>query len=429
MPLSAQDEEKDDEEMPDGADEDEQAQEASGAPAEQPRAKKQRGNRCEQLVRKVTETENKLRLEQEKARLAAEKGSKTKRDREVLDKLRSKIDKTERALVDLRGELETAQQLAADKAAAEKKRLEKAAEKEEESRNMTEAAAMQLVTIRLKYQYRFDNRSDKADAIWAHIHDDFMKLVEDGTLPQTDGRSAQALEKRFNTELGEFRLWSSTANKAVEFSGVPADQVEEMVRAHWRPTTSLFRKSNYEQRPMSIPPFFINSESAARGGMANNLRLPSSREEHALPDSDDEEHVFATEEAAEEDRQRRAAEKWAECARRDDEASNSAEAGRDEAGRDDAAFGSSSSCSGSAASASGSSAPRSTPPPLHVGGATGKSSRKKQAKESDDLSAMYKAEQEANRKLAQELQDRQEKEGERQRQHEKEMAQAHCRQQ
>ena len=419
--------------MPDGAEEDEEAQEASGAPAEQPRAKKQRGNRCEQLLRKVTETETKLRLEQDKARVAAEKGSKTKRDREALDKLRSKIDKMERALVDLRGELEAAQQLAADKAAAEKKRLEKAAEKAEESRNMTDAGAMQLVTIRLKYQYRFDNRSDKADAIWAHIHDEFMKLVEDGTLQQTDGRSAQALEKRFNTELGEFRLWSSTANKAVEFSGVPADQVEEMVRAHWRPTTSLFRKSNYEQRPMSIPPFSINSESAARGGMANNLRLPSSREAHAdSQDSDDEEQAFATEEAAEEDRRRRAAEKWAEFARRDSEASNGAEAGRDEAavgGEHVPDFAGSSSCSGSAGSVSGSSASRSTPPPLHVGGATGKSSRKKQVKESEDLSAMYRAEQDANRKLAQELQDRQEKEGERQRQHEKEMAQAHCRQQ
>ena len=59
---------------------------------------------------------------------------------------------------------------------------------------MSEAGAMQLVTIRLKYQSRFDNKSDKADAIWAHIHDEFIQLVDTGDLPSTDGRSAQALQ-------------------------------------------------------------------------------------------------------------------------------------------------------------------------------------------------------------------------------------------
>jgi hypothetical protein len=41
--------------------------------------------------------------------------------------------------------------------------------------------------------------------------DDQVQEMPDGAdgtyLQQTDGRSAQALEKRFNTELGEFRLW------------------------------------------------------------------------------------------------------------------------------------------------------------------------------------------------------------------------------
>ena len=272
MPPCALDEKDDDQDAPDGAVDDEDSPEDGAKP---PPAKKQRGTKCDQLTRQVTEMENKLHQEQEKVRLAEEKDSKVKRAMDALEKSRAKVVKFERALVELRGELQVAQKAAADKAAAEKKRLEKAAEKEEETRNMSEAGAMQLVTIRLKYQSRFDNTTDKADAIWAHIHDEFIQLVEKGDLPSTDGRSAQALQTRFNTELGEFRLWAATANRAVELSGVPADEVEEKVRAHWRPTTSLFRNSNYEQRPMSIPPFSINSDTAARGGMGNNLRRQS----------------------------------------------------------------------------------------------------------------------------------------------------------
>ena len=224
--------------------EDEEAQEGGGAVTEhQPRAKRQRGDRCELLTRKVSEMEKKVSLEQEKVRLTEKKRSPVKRERQALEKSRMKIDQMERALVDLRGELQAARQLAADKVAADKKRSEKAAKKEEETRSMTEAGAIQLVTICLKYHSRFDNR------ISTHIHDEFTRLVEDGDLQQRDGRSAQALEKRFNIELSAFRLWASAANRAVALSGVPADGVEEKVRAHWRPTTGLFHKSFYAQMP------------------------------------------------------------------------------------------------------------------------------------------------------------------------------------
>ena len=162
---------------------------------------------------------------------------------------RSSVVKMERQLVVLRQELQAAEQRASEVAQQEKKKLEKAAEREEESRNMSEAGAMQLVSIRLSYQESFDNSSDKADKIWEHIHDDFMKRVDDGNLPPGDGRSQTALEKRFTTELGEFRLWAATANRAIELSGVPADEVEEKVRAHYRPTTNLFIKAGYFLRP------------------------------------------------------------------------------------------------------------------------------------------------------------------------------------
>ena len=242
MRRSARIEEVDDEKELEEAAEDEEAIEDAGAPAEQPRAKRQRANRCDVLTRKVIEMEKKMSNEQGKVSLAEEKRSTVKKDMQALEKSRMMIDKMERALVQLRGELQAARQLAADKAVADKKRSEMEAEKEEVTRNMTEAGAMQLVTIRLKYRLRFDNRSDKANAICTHVHDEFMKLVEKGDLQQTDGRSSRALEKRFNIELNEFRLWACAANRAVAFSGVLPAEVEEKVRAHWRSTACLFRK-------------------------------------------------------------------------------------------------------------------------------------------------------------------------------------------
>ena len=242
MRRSARIEEVDDEKELEEAAEDEEAIEDAGAPAEQPRAKRQRANRCDVLTRKVIEMEKKMSNEQGKVRLLEEKPSTVKRENQALEKSRMMIDKLERALVQLRGELQAARQLAADKAVADKKRSEMEAEKEEVTRNMTETGAMHLVTIRLKYRSRFDNRSDEANAICTHVHDEFMKLVEKGDLQQTDGRSSRALEKRFNIELNEFRLWASAANRAVAFSGVLPAEVEEKVRAHWRSTTCLFRK-------------------------------------------------------------------------------------------------------------------------------------------------------------------------------------------
>ena len=35
------------------------------------------------------------------------------------------------------------------------------------------------------------------DAVWAHVHKQFMKLVEKGDLPSTDDRSVAALKLRF----------------------------------------------------------------------------------------------------------------------------------------------------------------------------------------------------------------------------------------
>jgi hypothetical protein len=39
-------------------------------------------------------------------------------------------------------------------------------------------------------------------------------LVANGTLPATDARKVEALKRRWNIELGSFRQWSGTAQRA-----------------------------------------------------------------------------------------------------------------------------------------------------------------------------------------------------------------------
>ena len=415
--------------VPDGAHQSDEEHEVDAD--EEPRKKKPRGNKIEQKTRAIEEQEKKLALEQEKVRVMEAKRGTNKRDVQALSNARAKVEKLERNLTDLRQELQDAVHRASVLAEQEKKKQEKAAEREEESRNMSEAGVMQLVSIRLSYQSRFDNSSDTADNIWATVHGEFMKLVDDGELPKGDGRPAQALEKRWSTELGEFRLWAATANRAVEHSGVPADEVEDKVRAHYRPTTSLFIKAGYYLRPMSIPPYQINSASAGKGGSKNNLRDFRLNEEDDVEVDDEQpggEHVDVNDDDEEGEE--------GGAARQRSGASGIPRATGARAstpGPSDGPGSSADSSAGSSAAGGSAAGSRKPPPPLHIGGASGKSGKRKADKESLDVAAMYKAESEASReayrKLAEEMQERHEKEGERQRQHEKEMASQHCRQQ
>lgn len=77
---------------------------------------------------------------------------------------------------------------------------------------------------------------------------------------------------RFSRELGSFRQWCEIADRAMKESGVPADEVEERVTAHRRPTTRIFIQHGWHGRPMSVPPFRVSGSSADAGGEASALR-------------------------------------------------------------------------------------------------------------------------------------------------------------
>ena len=112
--------------------------------------------------------------------------------------------------------------------AAQAKRVA-AEEKTESNKHLSDAALMNIVEIRIKYQKNFDNSSDVAATVWAHVHADYIKKITDGTLAESDRISSVQMQRRWSLELGKFRLWCSTANRAMSLSGVTRDRVEEDV--------------------------------------------------------------------------------------------------------------------------------------------------------------------------------------------------------
>ena len=142
--------------------------------------------------------------------LQGKPGVLSKGDATKLTKAKEKVAKFTTELGALRKDLQDAEVAADAKAAADEARAKVAAQKAEESKQLSDAGAIEMVTLRLKYQARFDNSVD-------------------GT------------------------------------------EVEDMVTVHYRVTTSTFRRANYESRPMCTPDFTMDSESAEVGGMANVL--------------------------------------------------------------------------------------------------------------------------------------------------------------
>ena len=163
-------------------------------------------------------------------------------------------------------DLRKRQEKAAAVEAATAARQAAAAIREENNRAMSDAGLLMMVEQRLKLQARFDNSSDTSDDIWKRIHHIVQAAVNTNDLPAGDLRSQKALEKRYATEWGEFKLWCVKATRAITFSGVPAEEVEDKVKEHHRLTTPLFLRYNMGMRPMAAPPWQMAGDSADIGG-------------------------------------------------------------------------------------------------------------------------------------------------------------------
>ena len=259
-----------------------EAQEAVEAAPAAAGAKRKRAGKLEVAQKKRDALAEQLEAAQAKVAAAAggnllhkgkrDKLAKAKQKQEQLEEL---LRVAEKALVDAREQAELQAAAAAAKEAAARERQEAAAA-------LTEAAQLLLVELVMKKESRFTNTSDTADAVWAEIHSEWSRAVERGELAAADARSVDALRARYKTELGEFRLWCAVANRAMQESGVQADEVEEKVTQHWRPTTTIFRKHNYGAKPMSTPPFRVSG-----GGSYHNYVGSSGSSGGGSGDGDD----------------------------------------------------------------------------------------------------------------------------------------------
>ena len=172
----------------------------------------------------------KLLLAQSATGLARSKPAQKKVDTAV-----EKVAKFSRQLQDAEAkvsQLKESARLAAE--VAESKRVA-SDEKAESSKNLSDAALMLIVELRIRFQPKFDNSSDTAVNIWPHIHAEYLKKITDGTLAGSDRISSAQLQRRWSLELGKFRLWCSVANRAMTLSGVTRDKVEDDVSVHDAP--------------------------------------------------------------------------------------------------------------------------------------------------------------------------------------------------
>ena len=104
------------------------------------------------------------------------------------------------------------------------------AEKAELTKRLSEYGLISLVELRIKYQSRFDNTSDTGDKVWEHVLRDYNALVGRGELPKSDELTLAGIKRHWSNELGSFRLWCDSANRAVTLSGVPTEQVRRRRR-------------------------------------------------------------------------------------------------------------------------------------------------------------------------------------------------------
>ena len=117
-------------------------------------------------------------------------------DRDNISKWKEQLSLMEQSAAIKEQELLAAKQAEDLKKKAAATKAEEALTKAQNESYMSEAGAIELVNLVFKFMWRLTNTSDKVESVWAHIHSSFMKLIQDGILPASDGRSVAALRSR-----------------------------------------------------------------------------------------------------------------------------------------------------------------------------------------------------------------------------------------
>ena len=167
-------------------------------------------------------------------------------------------------------ELNTLSAAAAIKEAAAAQKTADAQAKADAVKVMSDEGIQTLVTIRIGYTSKFDNKTDRNENVWEHVAKDFNAKVDDGSLPAGDRRGADSLKAKYAKEFGIFKLYVAHIGR-MKASGASGDEIENSTK-HKTAATSIFWKHEVQNRPATVPPHAINGGNASRGGEANPFR-------------------------------------------------------------------------------------------------------------------------------------------------------------
>lgn len=118
------------------------------------------------------------------------------KDRAQLEKYEKELAAIEQNIAAMEQNLENvraSEQASREATAAKQQRREAEAEG---NRAMSPEGAKLLVNLKMRYEHRFDNNSDKVDAVWEHVHKEFVQAANRDEIPASDVRSADALKHR-----------------------------------------------------------------------------------------------------------------------------------------------------------------------------------------------------------------------------------------
>ena len=155
--------------------------------------RKQRSSKVDAAEKKMMDLVSKQAICEAKIEQLQSLAKRSKRDEETITREKNKMEGFKAAIVAAEHNLAQVKAAAERVAATAAAKAAAAHARAEATKPLTEAGQIVLCELRGKYQSRFDNTSDKVDSIWAHIHKDFTKEIHRGVLPQSDGRSADAL--------------------------------------------------------------------------------------------------------------------------------------------------------------------------------------------------------------------------------------------
>ena len=140
-------------------------------------------------------------------------------------------------LPNAKAKLVTAKQKASDAKTLHEAKVAQEQKKKDLHGAFSESFVCHLVDVRVRWQDRMDNTSDKNVDVWAHIAKELWDAIDNEEYDESNRRTAEAYTARWSVELCSYRQWCAVCQRAITQSGLEADDVLDKVLQHQRPST------------------------------------------------------------------------------------------------------------------------------------------------------------------------------------------------